>query len=51
MEGGEDTALSRRQAEEKAKWGLFEQYGQELIDFLTDRRGRFKRQYDKVFIT
>jgi len=52
MEGGENTALSRRQAaEEKAKWALFEQYGPELIEFLTDRHGRFKRQFDKVFIT
>ncbi|CAF1301394.1 unnamed protein product [Rotaria sordida] len=52
LEGGENTAQSRRQAaEEKAKWALFEQYGSELIEFLTDRRGRFKRQFDKVFIT
>ncbi|CAF1086777.1 unnamed protein product [Rotaria sp. Silwood1] len=52
MEGGENTAQSRRQAaEDKAKWALFEQYGPELIEFLTDRRGRFKRQFDKVFIT
>lgn len=52
MEDGEDNAQARRQAaEEKAKWALFEQYGPELIEFLTDRRGRFKRQFDKVFIT
>jgi len=52
MEGGEDTAQSRQKAaDEKAKWALFEQYGSELIEFLTDRRGRFKRQFDKVFIT
>ncbi|CAF3126021.1 unnamed protein product [Rotaria socialis] len=50
--GGENTAQARRQtADEKAKWALFAQYGSELIDFLTDRHGRFKRQYDKVFIT
>lgn len=52
IEGGENTALTRQQAaEEKAKWALFEQYGSELIEFLTDRHGRFKRQFDKVFIT
>ena len=52
MEDSEDNAQSRRQAaEDKAKWALFEQYGPELIEFLTDRRGRFKRQFDKVFIT
>jgi hypothetical protein len=52
MEGGENTAASRQQAaEDKAKWALFEQYGPELIDFLKDRHGRFKRQFDKVFIT
>ncbi|CAF1329434.1 unnamed protein product [Rotaria magnacalcarata] len=50
--GGENTSQARRQtADEKAKWALFAQYGSELIDFLTDRHGRFKRQYDKVFIT
>jgi hypothetical protein len=50
MEGGENTALSRQQAaDEKAKW--LEQYGPELIQFLTDRHGRFKKQFDKVFIT
>lgn len=52
MEDGENTNQSRHQtAEDKAKWALFEQYGPELIEFLTDRRGRFKRQFDKVFIT
>lgn len=52
MEGGENTALSRQQAaEEKAKWALFEKYGPELIEFLTDPHGRLKRQFDKVFIT
>lgn len=52
MEGGENTALTRQKAaEEKAKWALFEQYGPELIEFLTDRHGRFKRRFDKVFIT
>jgi hypothetical protein len=52
MQGGENTALSRQKAaEDKAKWALFEQYGPELIDFLKDRRGRFKKQFDKVFIT
>jgi hypothetical protein len=52
MGGGEDTALSRQKsADEKAKWALFEQYGPELIAFLTDRHGRFKRRFDKVFIT
>jgi hypothetical protein len=52
MEGGENTTVSRQQAsEEKAKWALYDQYGPELIEFLTDRRGRFKRQFDKVFIT
>jgi hypothetical protein len=52
MEGGENTTLSRQHAsEEKAKWALYDQYGPELIEFLTDRRGRFKRQFDKVFIT
>lgn len=52
MEGGDTTAQERHQAgEEKAKWALFTQYGTELIDFLKDRHGRFKRQYDKVFIT
>ncbi|CAF0880759.1 unnamed protein product [Adineta steineri] len=49
---GENTFLSRHQAtEDRTKWALFEQYGSELIDFLTDHRGRFKRQYEKVFIT
>jgi hypothetical protein len=52
MESGENTTLSRQQAaDEKAKWLLFEQYGPELIQFLTDRHGRFKKQFDKVFIT
>ena len=52
MESGETTALSRHHlAEEKAKWALFEQYGPELIEFLTDRRGRLKKQFNKVFIT
>jgi hypothetical protein len=52
MNGGENTFLSRQKtAEDKTKWALFEQYGPELIEFLTDRRGRLKRQFDKVFIT
>ena len=52
MDGGENTAVSRQKfAEQKAKWALFEQYGPELVDFLTDRHGNFKKQYDKVFIT
>ncbi|CAF0904957.1 unnamed protein product [Adineta ricciae] len=52
MGGKENTFLSRYHAnEDRTKWDLFQQYGSELIDFLTDHRGRFKRQYDKVFIT
>lgn len=37
--------------EERAKWALFEQYGPELVAFLKDRHGKFKKQFDKVFIT
>jgi hypothetical protein len=52
MGGGENTAQSRQKAaDDRAKWALFEQYGSELIDFLTDRHGRFKKRFDKVFIT
>ena len=52
IEGGEDTAQSRQKAiDDRAKWALFEQYGPELIEFLTDRHGRFKKRFDKVFIT
>lgn len=52
MDGKENTFLSRYHAnEDRVKWDLFQQYGPELVDFLTDHRGRFKRQYDKVFIT
>lgn len=52
MEGGGITTTTRHlAAEEEAKWTLFQKYGPELIDFLHDRHGRFKKRFDKVFIT
>lgn len=52
MEAGDTSTFSQQPAaEDRAKWALFEQYGPELVSFLTDRRGRFKKEFDKVFIT
>lgn len=52
LNGGEMNAAARKKlAEDKEKWTLFEQYGPELVDFLTDRHGQFKKEFDKVFIT
>jgi len=52
MAGDENTtAANYLAAEEKAKWALFRQYGPELIEFLHDRHGNFKKRFDKVFIT
>ena len=49
----DDNASQARQrtAEDSTKWALFEQYGPELVEFMTDRRGGLKREFDKVFIT
>lgn len=52
MTGDENTTTKNYlEAEEKAKWALFRQYGSELIEFLHDRHGNFKKRFDKVFIT
>jgi hypothetical protein len=52
MANEENKSLSQRQIEEtNAKWAVFNQYGSELVEFLTDRRGALKKEYDKVFIT
>lgn len=52
LNGGETTAATRKKmADDKAKWALFEQYGPELVEFLKDRHGQFKKDFDKVFIT
>ena len=52
METVGTSSVSRQQAaEDRAKWALFEQYGPELVEFLTDRRGGFKKEFEKVFIT